>query len=143
MSIIHSITKDNLSDENVAYKYYIESIEQGDVDYVIKGWVYSTAGRIVNVDLRDDSNESIKECEIWRKTRKDVKEHFKLKDDFKAEFLIRFDRQPFDNKSVFICFFSAEEKDMLLEINMSSLDFSFTLLQDLMVKIFMIRLNLN
>ncbi|HAQ51433.1 MAG TPA: glycosyltransferase family 2 protein [Lachnospiraceae bacterium] len=120
------IIKDNLNDNNSLFKYYIELIEREADDVLIRGWVYSVENKPVNVELVGQNNNCLKQGRIWRKTRKDVKKKFELSDDYKSEFLIRFERDSIIDENIFIHFFTDEEERLYLKINMQGLDESFT-----------------
>ena len=120
------VIKDNLNDNNSLFNYYIELIEREADDVLIRGWVYSVANKPVNVELVGQNNNCLKQGRIWRKTRKDVKKKFELSDDYKSEFLIRFERDSIIDENIFIHFFTDEEERMYLKINMQGLDESFT-----------------
>lgn len=123
------VQKDNLNDTHAEYTYYIELINKEDKDIVIRGWVYSAKNDPVKVELLDSNKELIEASRVWRKSRRDVKKKFELDNDYKAEFLIRFDRSGISDSVIYI-HFSKENvsgnDDMYISVNMHGLDVSFT-----------------
>ena len=149
------IIKNNIDDANASYTYYVDDVNreetvEGEI-IVIRGWVYSVrkrsddgiiSARPVNVDLV--AGDKVSELgRVWRKTRRDVRKSFNLDNDYKAEFLIRFNRAEALDDVIYIRFredrLSVDEADasgniessknlleMYVDINMSGLDKSFT-----------------
>ena len=126
MSKIHFIEKDNLGDVSSDYTYYIELINREGEDVAIRGWVYTTKEKTVDVELVDSKKNRIEKSRVWRKTRRDVKKKFGLENDYKAEFLIRFNRDSVNDEIIYICFSTNNMENKYIEINMSGLDASFT-----------------
>ena len=131
MSKVNYIKKNNLG-EDCPFQYYIELINREGEDVAIRGWVYYVSEPAVDADaeakcapvevsLIDEAGNEIEESKVWRKTRKDVKKKFNLNDDYKAEFLIRFNREAVTDETIYICL-----NDLKIPINMPGLDMSFT-----------------
>lgn len=121
--------KNNLNDTQAKYTYYVEFINKEDDDIVLRGWVYSACEEVVGVELVDNEKKLIEDSRVWRKSRRDVKKKFELENDYKAEFLIRFDRGSITASEIFIHFFMENvnsKDDMYVAINMQGLDSSFT-----------------
>ncbi len=126
MSKVHFIEKDNLGDVSSDYTYYIELINREGDDVAIRGWVYTTKAKPVDVELVDSKKNRIEKSRVWRKTRRDVKKKFGLENDYKAEFLIRFNRDSVNDEIIYICFSTNNMENKYIEINMPGLDASFT-----------------
>lgn len=126
MSKVNFIKKDNLKDTSCDYTYYIELINREGEDVAIRGWVYTTKEKPVDVELVDSKKNQIEKSRVWRKTRRDVKKKFELENDYKAEFLIRFNRDSVTDENIYICFSTNNMENKYIEINMSGLDASFT-----------------
>ncbi len=127
MSEVNYIKKDNLKEEKPDYYYYIESVFKDNKDVVIKGWVYSPKGVAVDVELVDDNKSLVSVSNVWRKSRRDIRDTFDLKDDYNAEFLIRFERKKVIGEYIYIHFSNEEMEEMYIEMNMQDFDFSLTI----------------
>ncbi|MCR4610930.1 MAG: glycosyltransferase, partial [Lachnospiraceae bacterium] len=130
MSKINFMKKDNLTQEGAAFTYFIELINREGDDIVMRGWVYSANDEPVDVTLLREDKTNLEAGRIWRKTRRDVKKEFELDNDYKAEFLIRFKRDDIKDDTIYLKFspdgVSSDSEPMLVAINMSGLDYSFT-----------------
>lgn len=126
MAKVNFIEKENLGDVFCDYTYYIELINREGDDVAIRGWVYSAKSCPVEVELVDSRKQVIEQGRVWRKTRRDVKKKFELENDYKAEFLIRFNRDSVTDETINIHFYAKSVEDMYVEIDMPGLDASFT-----------------
>ena len=126
MKKLKYIIQSNLEDPNATFRYFIEGAQKIDDDIDIKGWVVSSAGTPVKIDVVAEGN-AIEGSNTWRHTRPDVADALGIEEEWNAGFEIRFERDSVQCDKVQIVFSEGSDKECNADSGATPLPIDFDL----------------